>query len=82
MPKLRHYDHLNTARFVTFSCYHRFQLLTDSSVIMAVIDTLQTIRTRYQIKIFGYVVMPEHVHLARFGEGTGAVAMVQLQLVC
>ena len=33
MPTLRHYDNLGTARFVTFSCYRRYQLLTDSTVI-------------------------------------------------
>lgn len=63
MPKLRHYDHLNTARFVTFSCYHRHKLLTKPSVISAFLKTLKTICTRYTIRLIGYVVMPEHVHL-------------------
>lgn len=26
MPRLRHYDDLNTARFITFCCYHRYKL--------------------------------------------------------
>jgi putative transposase len=63
MPRLRHFDHLNTARFVTFSCYHRYRLLTDPSVIRMFLRKLDAIRTKYRLKYFGFVVMPEHVHL-------------------
>jgi putative transposase len=63
MPRLRHWDHLNTARFVTFSCYRRRQLLTAPTVIGVFLETLQLIRTRYAIRLLGYVIMPEHVHL-------------------
>ncbi len=63
MPKLRHYDHLNTARFVTFSCYRRRQLLTSPAVIELFLQTLQAIREEHALRILAYVVMPEHVHL-------------------
>jgi len=63
MPKLRHYDHLNTARFITFSCYRRHKLLTAKPVILAFLEALQAIRLQHQIRIFGYVIMPEHVNL-------------------
>ncbi len=63
MPKLRHYDHLNTARFVTFSCYRRLPLLTSDAVIQTVVDELAAVRTRHQFRLLGYVIMPEHVHL-------------------
>lgn len=63
MPKLRHYDHLDTARFVTFSCFRRHQLLTTPAIVTAFLRSLQSVRERYAIRIFGYVVMPEHVHL-------------------
>jgi putative transposase len=63
MPRLRHYDHLNTVRFVTFTCFHRQKLLTEEAVIAEFQDqVIQTFRARF-IKIFAYVVMPEHVHL-------------------
>ena len=29
MTKLKHYDNLGIAHFITFSCYHRFQLLVN-----------------------------------------------------
>ena len=63
MPKLRHFDHLNTARFITFSCYRRLKLLSAEPVILAFLETLQSIRLQHHIRIFGYVIMPEHVHL-------------------
>ena len=63
MPKLRHYAHLNTARFVTFSCYRRLPLLASDTVIQIVVDELAAVRTRHQFRLLGYVIMPEHVHL-------------------
>jgi putative transposase len=62
LTNLRHYDHLGTARFVTFSCYHRFRLLSDASVIRTFLTELGSLR-KLGVKILGYVVMPEHVHL-------------------
>lgn len=62
MTNLRHYDHLGTARFVTFSCYHRFRLLSDASVIRTFLTELGSLR-KLGVKILGYVIMPEHVHL-------------------
>ena len=41
MPRLRHYDHLGTARFVTFCCYHRYQLLTDSNDIRCLVSSIE-----------------------------------------
>ena len=63
MPRLRHYDHLGTARFVTFCCYHRYQLLTDSNDIRAVLGCLDGVCRKDDIRILGYFIMPEHVHL-------------------
>ena len=66
MPNLRHYDHLNTARFVTFSCHQRLEFLTRPAIVEVFLQTLQWIRTHHGIRIFGYVVMPEHVHLVLY----------------
>lgn len=63
MTDLQHFDHLNTARFVTFSCYHRFRLLTSTNIIQVFVDELTAVRERCGFKLYGYVVMPEHVHL-------------------
>jgi len=63
MPKLRHYDNLGTSRFITFGCYHHNQLLNDNNIKRIFVEQLDSIRTKYNIKIYGYVLMPEHVHL-------------------
>ena len=63
MPLLRHYDNLNSARFVTFCCYRRQQFLTSIPVIESFLDSLSNIRFKYQLRLLGYVIMPEHLHL-------------------
>ncbi|MBI5267778.1 MAG: transposase [candidate division Zixibacteria bacterium] len=63
MTKLRHYDQTNLARFVTFSTYRRVTALNDDWLKQIVIDELKALRVRYSIRIHGYVLMPEHVHL-------------------
>jgi putative transposase len=63
MPLLRHFDHLNTARFVTFTCFRRLQLLTSDDVIQIVLELLDVTRLRHEFRLLGYVIMPEHVHL-------------------
>jgi putative transposase len=63
MPRLRHIENTGTGRFVTFSCYRRHRYLSDSASRQALLDELAFLRTEHQIKILGYVIMPEHVHL-------------------
>jgi putative transposase len=63
MPRLRHYDHLNTARFVTFSCYRRHKLLLAPPVVCVFLEALESMRRLHGIRLLGYVIMPEHVHL-------------------
>ncbi|RKX29035.1 MAG: hypothetical protein DRP47_02740 [Candidatus Zixiibacteriota bacterium] len=63
MPRLRHYDDLGTARFITFSCYRRRKYMTDVTTVMILLYQLKTLRSNHAVKILGYVVMPDHVHL-------------------
>ncbi len=63
MPKLRHYDNLGTARFITFSCFKRHPYLSDRTIIEKLLPQIITIRDDNGVKIYGYVIMPEHVHL-------------------
>ena len=63
MPQLRHYDHTGTARFVTFTCYRRYRYLCDSESRQAVLVELARLRSDHGIRILGWVLMPEHVHL-------------------
>jgi putative transposase len=63
MARLHHFDHLGTARFVTFSCYHRHPFLTSETAIRIFLEHLDRMRQTYHISIYGYVVVPEHVHI-------------------
>ena len=63
MPKLRHYDDLGTARFVTFCCYRLGEYLSDSRALELLIKYINEGRTKHGFHLLGYVIMPEHVHL-------------------
>jgi len=63
MPKLRHYDNLGTSRFVTFSSYRRRKYLLEPGTPELIIAQLRAAREKYLLKFWGYVIMPEHVHL-------------------
>ncbi len=66
MTLLRHYDNLGTARFITFSCYRRIKLLENETAIQLFLNHLDAARKHYEIKVFGYVIMPEHLHLVLY----------------
>jgi len=63
MDRLKHYDKLGTARFLTFSCHRRMNLFLDPEAINLFIKSLDWIRKKYRLQLLGYVVMPNHVHL-------------------
>ena len=49
--------------FVTFSCFHRLGYLKDPTARDLFEEALARMCRCYQCDVFGYVVMPEHVHL-------------------
>ena len=63
MTKLTHYDGTCHARFVTFSCYRRLPFLNDIRAREILIEEIDRSRSKHGFKLFGYVLMPEHVHL-------------------
>jgi putative transposase len=50
------------SHFVTFSCYHRLPKLQPRLRDLFLVCLEQT-RGRYALRVYGYVAMPEHVHL-------------------
>ena len=63
MTQLRHIDDIGTARFITFSCFHYYRLLTDEATITAFLSELEDARIKFDLSLPGYVVMPNHVHI-------------------
>src|SRR6478752_8632637 len=49
--------------FVTFCCYHRRRLLTTDASRRIFESALERVRRSYRLSVYGYVVMPEHLHL-------------------
>jgi len=68
MTKLRHYDNLGTARFVTFNCYRELPSLNSNMAKELLIKYIEMARDKHSIKIMGYVIMPNHVHLVMLPE--------------
>jgi len=60
---LYRFHHSGAAHFITFTCYHRYPHLADPAVRDVFVQALERTRTRYRARVYGFVVMPEHVHL-------------------
>ena len=64
MPtRLKRFHHSRHSHFITFCCYHRRPLLADSHAKEVFEAALERVRLSYGMRVYGYVVMPEHVHL-------------------
>jgi putative transposase len=61
-PLRRYYGH-GHLHFITFSCYRRQPLLGSRRARDRFVKTLGEVRVRQGIRLAGYVVMPNHVHL-------------------
>ena len=51
------------SHFVTFCCYHRRRLLTTDESRRIFESAVERVRRSYRLYVYGYVVMPEHIHL-------------------
>ena len=60
---LKRLHHSGQSHFITFSCYHRRPLLSQMQMQDAFLLALEQVRRRFEMRVYGYVVMPEHVHL-------------------
>lgn len=60
---LKRYQQTGDFHFLTFSCHSRRPYLDNSSVRDLFEKVLEQTRRRYVFFVFGYVIMPEHVHL-------------------
>lgn len=64
MPsRLKRFQESGQTHFVTFCCYHRRPSLISAAAKSMFEDALERVRGSFRLRVFGYVVMPEHVHL-------------------
>jgi putative transposase len=62
-PRLHRRQNTGNLHYVTFSCQDRCAYLAGIEAKSIFLAVLEQTRIRYDFNIFGYVVMPEHVHL-------------------
>jgi putative transposase len=60
---LTRFQHSGQSHFVTFCCYHRRRLLTTDESRRIFESALERVRRSFRLQVYGYAVMPEHVHL-------------------
>ena len=60
---LTRFHHSGQSHFVTFCCYHRRRLFSTDASRRIFESALERVRRSYRLYVYGYVVMPEHVHL-------------------
>jgi len=60
---LKRFQQSGQTHFVTFSCYRRRALFTAASSKRMFELGLERVRCGFGLCVYGYVVMPEHVHL-------------------
>jgi putative transposase len=75
MPSgLRRFHLSKQSHFVTFTCYHRLPNLEDEKLRNVFVTAFEQTRLRYRFRVYGFVIMPEHVHLLISEPERGTVA--------
>jgi REP-associated tyrosine transposase len=62
--------------FITFTCYRRQSFLNTPAIRNAFLRIFERTRVRYDFMIYGFVVMPNHVHLLISEPKQGTIATV------
>ncbi len=60
---LRRWERSWDVRFITFSTYRRLPLLHNPAIMDLFSSSLSESRLRHGVRLYAWVVMPEHVHL-------------------
>ena len=60
---LTRFQESGQSHFVTFCCYHRRQLFISDASRRIFGSALERVRRSFRLQVYGYIVMPERVHL-------------------
>ncbi len=60
---LKRYQNTGQSHFVTFCCYHRRPLFATDASRLVFENALERVRRNFCLRVYAYVVMPEHIHL-------------------
>ena len=64
--RMKRFEGLGHARYLTFSCYQRLPLLNNDRIKQVFVDRLHAVRLERPFQLWAWVIMPEHVHLLIF----------------
>ena len=67
-------QHSGQSHFVTFSCYRRQAGLNSPAICALFLEALERFVEQFSLFVYGYVVMPEHIHLLVSEPGSGTLA--------
>lgn len=73
---LHRFQETGHSHFVTFSCYRRRLLLSPEAAKRTFEGALERVRRSFHLRIYAYVIMPEHVHLLMSEPDGGLLADV------
>ena len=71
---LKRYHESKQSHFITFTCYRGLQHLATAVARDTVVSSLERARVKYRFRVYGFVVMLEHVHLLVSEPDKGRVA--------
>jgi putative transposase len=60
---LQRFQQSGQTHCVTFSCFRRCPLLAETTAKETFESALERVRRKFDFQVYGYVIMPEHVHL-------------------
>jgi putative transposase len=60
---LKRFQRAEALHFITFSCFHRLPFLGTPAPKETFEAILEQTRARHEVRVYAYVLMPEHVHL-------------------
>jgi len=64
MPRgLKRFQNSRQSHFITFTCFHRQRGFDAAEARDLFAELVEIMRLRFAMRIYGYVVMPEHIHL-------------------
>ncbi|MCX6638932.1 MAG: transposase [bacterium] len=72
----KHYSDESHAHYLTFSCYKKLHLFLDEIVYRLFLDSLNQAHSRALFRLYGFVIMPNHVHLLLFPKVTVSISAI------
>lgn len=72
---LRRFQQSSQSHFVTFTCFHRRSSFNSPELCDLFLEALESTRRRFALRVYGFVVVPEHVHLLLSEPGSESLAI-------